>query len=228
MGCFQALDPLHLWTEDPAIQQSQQATAAATGQAVDATLQGQRESIASQEKMYDKIRADQAPFLAIAPKSLESLQSAVYDSPNFTPPENNPAYEWQKKRTLEDLGNQMNLLGRGRGSTVQANATARALGDLNANEYDKGYSRDYAKKQDYIANLMNLTNIARGAGTTVAGAGSSMANNNSATALGTGQSLASLYSNQGTNNANAVLAGSRNQQNLYGGLMNLGGMALMA
>jgi hypothetical protein len=141
---------------------------------------------------------------------MQTTNAQQFDLQNFKP-ENTEAYQWQKKRTLEDLGNQMNLLGRGRGSTVQANATARALGDLNANEYEKGYNRLFTQKQDYVNNLLNLGKTAQGA----AGSTSSLGQSAAAGSAG-------AFMNQGNSLVNLGQQGYANRQqgmsNLYGGI----------
>lgn len=130
-----------------------------------------------------------------------TAQGQQFDLANFKP-EGTAAYEWQKSRTLEDLGNYFNLIGRGRGSTVQSNATARSLGDLNAAEYEKGYNRLFNQKQDYINNLLNLVKTSQGAADSTAASGMQSTGNISAALGQQGQTLANLANQQGQTNAN--------------------------
>lgn len=144
----------------------------------------------------------------------QTANAEQFDLKNFKP-EGTAAYEWQKKRTLEDLGNQMNLLGRGRGSTVQANATARALGDLNANEYEKGYNRLFTQKQDYVNNLLNLVKTAQGAAGSTGTLGQAAANGAAGAYQNQGNTLAGI-AQQGF--ANNMASSQQGMSNLYGGI----------
>lgn len=134
-------------------------------------------------------------------------------------PENTAAFDWQKSRTLEDLGNYFNLVGRGRGSTVQSNTTGRALGDLNAAEYDKGYQRLFQRKQDYTNDLLNLVKTAQGAAGTTAVAGGE-----------TSRDITGAIRYGADSAANASLAQGQNKSNLYSGIsqmpMQLAGLAV--
>lgn len=108
-------------------------------------------------------------------------------------PQDSPAFQWQKERTLADLGRTLRMQGRSN-STAGLNATGRVLGDLNASEYDKQLGR-----------LADLTNIARGGASTLAGASAGFTN-----------AAGSNLLNMGANQANATLAGSAlRQNNLY-------------
>ena len=271
-------------------------SANAAGEASQATKESAANQIASQERMYNQGRDDFAPFRNLAPRSLATLESSIYGTPqsyadpSFQPlsdteaaqqlygkiqsgevpvnndfwkdinngenplnrimrdtnlatmtqgyskgadgkiikqsdipqlqangqqfdlanfrPENTAAYDWQKSRTLEGLGNYFNLTGRGRGSTVQSNATGRALGDLNAAEYDKGYNRLFQRKQDYTNDLLNLVKTAQGAAGSTSSLGQNAANQ-------TGQA----YQNQGNSLANIAQQSGQTQANLYAGIV---------
>lgn len=130
-----------------------------------------------------------------------TAQGQQFDLANFKP-EGTAAYEWQKSKTLEDLGNYFNLVGRGKGSTVQSNATARSLGDLNAAEYEKGYNRLFNQKQDYINNLLNLVKTSQGAAGSTAASGMQSTGNISSALGQQGNTLASLANQQGQTQAN--------------------------
>lgn len=190
--------------------------------AANASNQATAAQIAANREQYAQNREDFTPFRNLAPESLANLQASIYGRPiqfttptgetqtaqgqqfdlaNFRP-ETTPAYEWQRSRTLEDLGNYFNLIGRGRGSTVQSNATARSLGDLNAAEYERGYNRLFNQRQNYMNDLLNLVRTAQGAaGSTVASG--QAATGNITSALGQqGQTLANLANQQGQTQAN--------------------------
>lgn len=197
--------------------------------AANATNAATAAQIQSQEKMYQQGRRDFSPFLDMAPRSLATLQSSIYGTPqtyrtatgginvanaeqfdlkNFTP-EGTPAYEWQKKRGLEDLRTQLMMMGRPSG-TVAANANSRFLGDLNAKEYESGYNRLFNQKQDYVNNLLNLGKIAQGAAGSTSALGATAANNTSNAFQNQGNTLANISNAQGQTNAN-----------LYSGLASL-------
>lgn len=147
------------------------ATTAAANTAAQATLTGQREAIAAQEKMYNQQRADFAPFRDVAPRSLATLQSAVYGEPQtYTDPQGNKQTANGQQFDLASLSRQQtdalntfdptkteaykwqlgqgqealakSLTMQGRGSgSVATNAMTKFAGNLGAQEYDKGYQR---------------------------------------------------------------------------------------
>jgi hypothetical protein len=197
--------------------------------ATNATNAAAQSQIQAQERMYQQGRQDFAPFREMAPRSLATLQSSIYGTPetyrnatggmetanaeqfdlkNFTP-EGTPAYEWQKKRGLEDLRTQLMMMGRPSG-TVAANANSRFLGDLNAKEYETGYNRLFNQKQDYVNNLLNLVKTSQGAAGTTSALGATAANNTSSALQNQGNTLANISNAQGQTNAN-----------LYSGLASL-------
>lgn len=228
-----------------AANQAAAATNAAATTAANATLTGQREAIAAQERMLADQRRDFAPFLAAGQEAVPQYQQFVNGNEfdlaglaklqsdaltNYKPTETE-AYNWQKKRGLDDLRTQLMLMGRPSG-TVAANANARFLGDLNATEYDKGYNRLYnlndmnynrlaGQRQNKETGLLNLLKTGQGAAASTGAASQNFANNASNTAMNTGTNLANIFSTQGTNNANAQLVKGQNQANLYSGLANL-------
>lgn len=144
-------------------------TAATT--AANATLTGTRESIAAQQKMYDTNRADFKPFLDMAPRSLATLQSSIYGTPeSYTDPSGVKQTANGQQFDLAGLSKQQtdaltnfnptdtaaykwqkqqgdealahSLAAQGRGSgSTATNAAMRFAGNLGAQEYDKGYSR---------------------------------------------------------------------------------------
>jgi hypothetical protein len=204
------------------------ATTSAAQTGADAAREATAAQIASNEKMYNQGREDFAPFRNLAPESLATLQSAIYskevdgrnaqvfDLKNFQP-EGTPAYEWQKKRGLEDLRTQLMMQGRPSG-TVAANANARFLGDLNAREYESGYNRLFTQKQDYINNLLNLGKMAQGAAGSTGTLGQSAAGNMSSAYNQQGQTLANLAGNQGNALASINMNQGQTLGNLYSGL----------
>lgn len=154
-----------------------------------------------------------------SPMSSSQVAYPTFDLANFTP-QGTAAYEWQKSRGLEDLGRSLRLMGRPSG-TVAANSTARFLGDLNATEYDKGYTRLEGQKQDYTNNLLNLIKTAQGAAGSTSASGQNYANNVSNANITQGTNLANIATQSGINQANANLVKGQSQANLYGGLAQL-------
>lgn len=216
---------------DPMSSSNAKKNAAAAEAASFYGLVAAQEQIRSSKDMYNQGREDFAPYRNLAPESLANLQSSIYGTPqtykgadgvqrtaegqqfdlaNFKP-EGTAAYEWQKQRTLEDLGNTMNLMGRGRGSTVQANATARALGDLNASEYERGYSRLFTQKQDYINNLLNMVKTSQGAAASTGTLGQS-----AQSGINSGYGQIAGVAQQGAQNA--IANNNQSMSNLYGGI----------
>jgi hypothetical protein len=170
---------------------------------------------------------DSAPMMSANSEKydLNGLNTRQMDELRNFQPEGTPAYEWKKKRGLEDLRTQLMMAGRG-GGTVATNANARFLGDLNAAEYDKGYSRlasrnteDYnrtfTQKQDYINNLLNLVKTSQGAAGSTGTLGQAAANGSAAAYQNQGNTLANLAT-KGFETRNA--AGQQGLSNLYGGI----------
>ena len=163
---------------------------------------------------------------------LSAQQAAALNSFN---PKETEAYRWQMKQGQEAIAKTLTMQGRGSG-TVGTNAATKFAGDLNAAEYDKGYTRlsslndlNYnrmsGQKQDYQSQLLNLIKTAQGAAGTTSAAEQNFANQSSTAALNTGNNLSTLVVNQGNNQANAQLAQGQNTANLYSGLGQAAGTA---
>lgn len=176
--------------------------------ATNATNNATYAQIAEQRRQYDLSRKDFSPFLQPSGRALATLQSSIYGGPqqyadpNYTgtgtapmlsatwQPQESEGFKYTKSRTLEDLGRQLRMMGRGSG-TVAANSFGRTLGDLNA-------SNEETQRNE----LWNLVKTGQGATGSVAGLGANAANNISG-AYGTqGQTLANISNLQGQNKAN--------------------------
>lgn len=117
-------------------------------------------------------------------------------------PQDTEAYKWQNEQLDKNMGRSLRALGRSN-STYGMNAMSDAKKGLAASEYDKQLGR-----------LADLTNIARGGASTLANASTGFTN-------AAGQNML----NNGTNMANASLAGGMLKQNsLYNNQQN--GMSL--
>ena len=176
--------------------------------AANATQNATLAQITEQRRQYDLSRQDFSPFLQPSGRALATLQSSVYGGPQkyadptykgtgTAPllsatwnPQESEGFKYTKSRTLEDLGRQLRMMGRGSG-TVAANSFGRTLGDLNA-------SNEETQRNE----LWNLVKTGQGATGSVASLGANSANNISS-ALGTqGQTLANIANLQGQNKAN--------------------------
>lgn len=125
----------------------------------------------------------------------------MLQSKEFNPTETD-AYKWQQSQMEKDTGRTLRSLGRAN-STYGMNVMADQNRNLAASEYDRQLGR-----------LADLTNIARGGSSALAGAASGYANS-------AGQKIM----DGGNNQANASLAGAAiQQQGLYNGIQS--GMSL--
>jgi hypothetical protein len=113
-------------------------------------------------------------------------------------PQESEGFKYTKSRTLEDLGRQLRMMGRGSG-TVAANSFGRTLGDLNA-------GNEATQRNE----LWNMVKTGQGAAGSITGLGQNTANALSTSAINLGQSQ-----------ANAALAQGQNKGNLYSGIGNL-------
>lgn len=159
--------------------------------ASDATLQGTRESIASQERQLERLIELQEPFREAGITALPQLSEFAGQDITET-----PAYQLQQEEGEEAINRAAAARGGFGGSS-----TVERLGEFNrrlmASETDKQFGR-----------LLNLVDIGRGAATTQGSAGMQTGANIGATtmqgagnlanlSLMGGQSRASTYSNLG-------------------------------
>lgn len=160
-----------------------------------------------QRKMYEQGKADFAPFLEPSARAMATLQSAIFGGPfqykdsmgnmvdaRFNPTESE-GFKYTKQRTLDDLGRQLRMIGRGTG-TVAANTYGRTLSDLNAQN-----------EQQNINNLWNFAKTGQGAAGSIGNARANYGN---------------LMSSNYGNIANAMQQGAKAQSDLYGGLSGMG------
>lgn len=157
------------------------------------------------------------PLGSITPTTgTQTANAEKFDLANFRP-EQTAAFDWQKKRNLEDLRTQLMMMGRPSG-TVAANANERSINDLNAREYDSGYNRLLGQKQDYQNSLLNLVKIGQGAAGSTSASGQNAANNISNAFQNQGANLANIATTNGNNQANAALTRGASTANLWSGL----------
>lgn len=153
----------------------------------------------TQWDMYNQAQQNYKPFLDPSGRAMATLQSSIYGgdfgykdpknprrqlSASFQPIESE-AFKYNKQRTLDDLGRELRMMGRGSG-TVAANAYGRTLGDLNV-----------ANEEQQRNQLWNLVKTGQGAAGSITGLGQGTATNVANTILQNGQTQASLYSGMG-------------------------------
>jgi hypothetical protein len=105
-------------------------------------------------------------------------------------PQESEGFKYTKSRTLEDLGRQLRMMGRGSG-TVAANSFGRTLGDLNA-------GNEATQRNE----LWNMVKTGQGAAGSITGAGTNAANNVSNNTMSAGNTLANINLNNGNTQAN--------------------------
>lgn len=190
-GWFDSFNQAVGFTEDPA-------------EAAQKAAETQEKAFQLQKEQFEYQKELQRPFYEEGLPAYREMVSAITGKPSPTTgkawtPETTPAFQWQQAEQEKALGRSLRALGR-ENSTFGQSARTRGTQSLLASEYDKQLGR-----------LADLTNIARGGASSLAGASTGFSQQ-------AGQ--------QGAQQANAILGGSLLRQgNLYSGMQNLGGLA---
>lgn len=174
--------------------------------AADKALQGQREALAQQKEIYNNQRADFAPYKGIGERGVQDytkLMNGEYDM------KQSPAAQYQLTQGTKALNRSLAA----RGLSGSGNAAQR-LTELNSNIAASDWANQYSRITDALK-------IGQGAASSVANAGSQMANNYGQSA----NAQAGIYGNMGNNMANIAMQQGQNQASLYSGL---GGMTTRA
>lgn len=171
-----------------------------------AKSQAQNELQLKQEQ-FDYQRQLQQPFYDEGLPAFRSLSSAVNGTVDPATgrtwtPTNSPAYEWQRQQTEKNMGRKLRALGR-ENSTFGLNAMTESNRNLAASEWDK-----------QIGRLADMSNIARGGASALAGISGNRVN--SIGDYTNGMLAGNLISAQGTNNAiQTGMAGLNTAARLY-------------
>lgn len=136
---------------------------------------------------------DRDSSMYIGPKG-EEVEAPPMLTTTYQPTESE-GFKYAKQRTMNDLGRQLRMMGRGN-STVAANTYGRTLGELNL-----------ANEQQYYNRLSDLVKAGQGAAGTIGSLGSNTASN-----------VSNIMMTAGDNAAQSQLAKGQIQSNLYQGL----------
>jgi hypothetical protein len=165
----------------------------AAGKAADAQINAANAASATQQRMYDQTRADQAPWRAAGGQAVNAL-SQYYGlggidgkggSPDYQQIlENLPGYQFQR-----DQGNkavQQNLAARG---LLNSGAAGKAL-----QQYGQGLAQNYG--QQYAGGLQSLAGLGQNSVQATGQAGANAANQIGSNQIYAGNAQASGYANQ--------------------------------
>lgn len=136
---------------------------------------------------------DRDSSMYIGPKG-EEVEAPPMLTATYRPTESE-GFKYAKQRTMNDLGRQLRMMGRGN-STLAANTYGRTLGDLNL-----------ANEQQYYNRLADLVKTGQGAAGTIGGLGANTAGN-----------VSNIMMTAGDNAAQNQLAQGQIKSNLYQGL----------
>lgn len=180
--------------------------AQATTQAAGTSLQGTREAIASQERMYNQARADIAPWRDEGEKALNALVGMVDAGPGDF--EASPSYDFVRSEGLNAMNQTMAGMGLKR-SGVHAKAAGDYATDLASQEYDNFLRRYYQSLTPHQS---------------LAGVGMTAGQGMGANAMATGAGIAGLQQAGGNNLANlAIMGGNAQAAGILGGVNAIGG-----
>jgi len=188
--------------------------AKAAGQASDAQVAANRETIEFQKEVFEQQREDNAPWREIGAQSLEELKAGV-DSGEFNTGDFNfkfkadPGYQFRREEGINALDASAAARGRLQ-SGAQARAVTRYGSELASQEYGNAFNRattEYQLNQSNKANRFNrlatLANVGQVANQADASARANMASNVTQATQATGNALAQGAINQGNARASA-------------------------
>lgn len=173
-----------------------------------ATVQANRDTIRSQEKLFEQTRADAAPWREAGMEALKQIQTGIADG-SFDPSkfvfEKDPGYDFRMAEGEKAIARSAAA-----GGNVFSGAAGKALQrfgqDYASNEYDRAYARAAGAKATNFNTLSSVAGTGQVANQNIAAARSDMggnimtANTNmgnalSQAAINTGQIQQSMYGN---------------------------------
>jgi len=189
----------------------------ASDQSIAASTKAAEDALKLQREQFEYQKSLQQPFFEGGKPAFDAYAKEVMTTvgPNgeFTPTESD-AYKWQAGQAEKNNSRVLRALGR-ENSSYGMGEQFKSQQGLAANEYDK-----------QLARLADLTNIARGGASALAGASAGFTDASGRTISGLGGSLADLYSAQGNNLAASKLAGGLiNQNSMFNAQQNMGSLA---
>lgn len=119
-----------------------------------------QQGLASQERMYEQTRADQAPYRQAGEEALNSLRSLVMDYRPFTAEKmyEDPGYAFRLSEGQKMLDRQAAA----RGGLISGNALRAATRygqDYASNEYTNAFNRSLAERNARLAPLQSLAGV---------------------------------------------------------------------
>jgi hypothetical protein len=194
---------------------SGKAQAKAAERAAQAQLQMNRETIASQEKLFAQTRADALPWREAGIAALQQLQTGIADG-SFDPSkfkfEADPGYQFR----LAEGEKQIDRLQASRGnvfSGAAGKALARYGQEFASNEYDRAYARAANAKTTNFNVLSSVAGTGQLANSQIAQARDSMGNVIANANTNSGNALSQGYNQAGAAKASMYgnIAGAANQ-----------------
>lgn len=191
------------------------AQARAAERAAQAQLQMNRETIASQEKIFAQTRADALPWREAGIAALQQIQTGIADG-SFDPSKFNftadPGYQFRlaegEKAIDRSQAARGNVL-----SGAAGKALARYGQEFASNEYDRAYARAANAKATNFNVLSSVAGTGQVANNQIAQARDSMGNIIANANTNSGNALAQSYNQIGAAKASAYqnIAGAANQ-----------------
>jgi hypothetical protein len=180
---------------------SAQSSAADT--ASGASLQGTRESIASQEKMFETIQEQQRPWREVGEKALGEMWGVIEDPESFKA---SPYYDFVRSEGEKAIIRNAAATG-GRGG-----------GALNKDLMKYGQNTAAMQYDNYLNNLSVLAGMGQGSTNVVSNAGMNTGNAIANTQMQSGANLANIAMNKGNAQASGYINAANTTNNLLGNL----------
>lgn len=179
--------------------------AKAAGEASDAQVMANRETIAFQEEVFEQQREDNAPWREIGGESLKELRAGIdsgdFDMSNFRF-KTDPGYQFRRQEGINALDASAAARGRLQ-SGAQARAVTRYGSELASQEYGNAFNRERTIRGDRFNRLATLSNVGQVANQADQNARTNMANNVTQATQATGNALAQGAINKGNARASA-------------------------
>jgi hypothetical protein len=204
---------------------SSNANRSAASQAADTAAQASDRSAALQYQMFQEQNALQAPWREAGVNALGQMRQQYANMPAaFTGQVNlgeDPGYAFRLSEGQKALDRQAAMRG-GLISGSALKAAQRYGQEMGSQEYGNAYQRALT---NYNASV-NRENLGYNRLASMSGTGQTTAGNLATQAGNYGANVGSIYQQQGINQGNALLAGTRAQTSMYGDIANLAGRYL--
>ena len=198
-----------------------------SSQAANAQTNAANASIANQQSMYNKTRADLAPYNATGQDALTQLKANNYYTTPITMDqatlEKTPGYQFNLYQGLKSTQNSAAARGLGSSGAALKGAAAFATG-LADNTYQNQFNNANTNQTNAFNRLSSLVNTGESAAAQTGVYGANAANQTSSSLTGAGNAQAANYNAIGGNIANAAnnIGGYAAYKGLYGGTANNG------